>query len=113
MNGKAKIPTELAAIAAVCCIGGGLLVLTVATAAVLLPGRPYPDEVVQALYKNPSVRPLMIGEGIGALLLGVVSLVAGVMVFARAQSAGSAMRATLTFAAICVVADVVVQGWLV
>jgi hypothetical protein len=45
--------------------------------------------------------------------LGVTSLVAGLMVFARAKSAGFMIRVTLVLAALCVVADVVVQGWLV
>lgn len=114
MDTKAKIPTELAAIAAGCCIGAGLLLLSVALGAMLLPrGVPYPDKVVQTLYKDPSVQPLMICEGISALLLGVTSLVAGLMVFARAKSAGFMLRVTLVLAALYVIADIVIQGWLV
>ena len=113
MKPKAKIPTELTAIALGCCVGGGVLMLSVAMAAVLLPHHPYPDKVAQTLYKDPSVRPLMICEGIGALLIGATALIAGVMVFMRVKAASSAMRAALALAAIGLVADVVVQGWLV
>jgi hypothetical protein len=113
MNTNAKIPTELAGIAVVCCIGGAILLLSVAMAALLLPRQSFPDEVVQTLYKDPSVRPLMICEAIGASLLGATALLAGVMVFARAKASAWALRAALALAAVCVVADVVIQGWLV
>jgi len=52
-------------------------------------------------------------EGVGAFLLEITALAAGVMVFARAKAARSALRVGLGLAAICIVADVVVQGWLV
>jgi hypothetical protein len=113
MSGKAKIPTELAAIAAVCCVAGSMLVLSVTMGVVLLPNHPYPDQVIQTLYADRSVRPLIIGEGIAAFLLGVSAAVTGVMVFARARSADAALHATLGLAALCILADVIVQGWLI
>jgi hypothetical protein len=114
MNATGKILTELVVIGAVCCVGGGILLLSVALGAVLLPRAVrYPDQVVQALYQDPSVRPLMIREGVAALLVGVTALVAGIAVFSRAKAAGLAVRAALALAALLIVADVVVQGWLV
>src|SRR5258706_12566404 len=85
LSAKFKDPTSLVAIAAVFCIGGGGALLSVALGAALLPRHPYPDKVVQTLYRDPSVRPFLICEGIGALLLGITGLTAGVMVFARAK----------------------------
>src|SRR5580765_1292939 len=113
MNPKAKIPTELAAIAFGCCFIGAALMAGFSSRAVVLPRHPYPDKVLHALYKDPSVRPLIICEGIGGIVLGGIGLTAGLMVFAHARAASTAMRAALALAAIGIVAEVVVQGWLV
>jgi hypothetical protein len=113
MDPKRKIPGELAAVAVICCIGGGVLLLTVAAAAVLLSLHRFPDPAVQALFGDASGRPLLIGEAVGAVLLGVAAVAAGTMTLARARAAGSALRAVIGLAVVCVIADVVVQGWLV
>src|SRR5258706_5743642 len=84
LSSKFKIPTELAAIAAVFCIGGGAALLSVALAATLLPLHRHPDKLAQAIYDDPSMRPLMICGGIGALLLGLTGLSAAVMGLVRA-----------------------------
>jgi hypothetical protein len=113
MDAKAKLPTELAAIASGCCLFGMALTVSLSIRAVVLPRYPLPDKVLYALYKDPSARPLIICEQMGAVLLGAMALIAGLMVFARAKAASSAMYATLTVAAVGVVAEIVVQGWLV
>jgi len=113
MNAIQKIPTELAAIAAIFSFAGGMLLLSVVLAATLLPRHPYPDRVIQMLFMDPSVRPLFLCEGGGALVLGIAAVVAGVATFARARIAGVALRATLGLATACLIADVVVQGWLI
>jgi hypothetical protein len=113
MNPKAKIPPELAAIAAGFCLFGLALAGSFSIRAVVLPRHPLPDKVLYALYKDPSARSLIICEQVGAVLLGAMALTAGLMVIARAKAASPAVYATLALAAIGIVAEVVVQGWLV
>src|SRR6266850_1504289 len=75
MNAIQKIPTELAAIAAIFSFAGGMLLLSVVLAATLLPRHPYADRVIQMLFMDPSVRPLFLCEGGGALVLGIAAVV--------------------------------------
>jgi hypothetical protein len=100
-------------VAVICCIGGGVILLTVAVAAVLLSWHRFPDPGAQALFGDASGQPLLIGEAVGAVLLAVAALAAGMLTLARARAAGSALRAAIGLAVVCIVADVVVQGWLV
>jgi hypothetical protein len=113
MNANRRLPVELAAIAGLSCAGGAILLLSVAAGAVYVAPYPFPDRAMQTLFRDPAARPLMICEGAGALVLGVAGVVAGVMTFKRARAAGVALRGVLVLAAVFVVADVVVQGWLI
>jgi hypothetical protein len=82
------------------------------TAVLLLRGVS-PDPVLQALFNDASLRPVFIGEAIVGFILGCIALLAGIMVFTRSRFAGPFLRATITIAIIGLVADMIVQGWIV
>ena len=111
-SAKPPLPTELAAIALVFCVGGGAVLLMVPMAAVLLAHRAFPDPAIQALFNDPASRGFIGAEGIGAVLLAFAAVNAGSQVFARVSSAGYALRAAIVFAIVMLVGDVIVQGWL-
>src|SRR5688572_3767033 len=113
MNPKAKIPSELQAIAMGCCVFGVVLTVTASISAVFLPRYPLPDKVRYALYKDPSARPLIICEQVGGILLGAMAFTAGLMVLARAKAASPVLYATLALAAVGIATQVVVEGWLI
>jgi hypothetical protein len=81
--------------------------------AILLPLHMFPDPVLQSLFADPSVRVLMLGERFGALVLAALGLTAGAMIFCRNRNAGLVVGATIAFTAIFVLADMVIQGWLI